>query len=226
MKASSNVTTIVITIDGPAASGKTSVSRRLAELHGWSWVSTGAFYRGLAYVANQEGISLNDETALAKLCVSKIWEVRMAAARTEVFLHGKDVTDQIYKEAVGSDASRISRFPSVRDNLLEAQRSCVLGVPGLVAEGRDCGTVVFPQADLKFYITAKSDDRAERRAKEQGRNIEEMRLAHVLRDLQDGSRKAAPMQIPPDAHVIDTSDHNLEEVVEILSGLVRKELEL
>lgn len=238
MKSLSNLTTsgrtIVITIDGPAASGKTSVSRRLAELHGWSWVSTGAFYRGLAYVANQEGISLDDETALAKLCVSKIWEVRMDPERTKVFLHGKlssksvskDVTDQIYKEEVGTFASHISRLPEVRSNLLEAQRKCVFGVSGLVAEGRDCGTVVFPNADLKFYLTARSEDRAERRAKEQGRNIDEMRLATDLRDLQDSSRKAAPMQMPPGAHVIDTSNHSLNGVVEILDRLVRKELEL
>lgn len=221
-----NASSIVITIDGPAASGKTSVSRRLAELYGWAWVSTGAFYRGLAYVAEQEGLSLDDEAALAALCVSKIWEVRMGTARTTVFLRGKDVTEQIYKEEIGNAASLISRFPKVRSNLLEAQRKCALGVTGLVAEGRDCGTVVFPSADLKFYITAGGDDRAERRAKEQGRGIEEMRLSQVLRDLQDSSRKAAPMKIPSDAHVIDTTHHSLDDVVEILNSLVRKELEL
>lgn len=221
-----NSPSIIVTIDGPAASGKTSVSRRIAEIHGWQWVSTGAFYRGLAYVANREGISLDDESALAKLCVANIWKVLMAPDRTRVFLHGRDVTDEIYKEEIGNWASMVSRFPTVRANLLEAQRNCAKGIPGLVAEGRDCGTVVFPKADLKIYITAGSDSRAERRAKEQGRNIEEMRLAQVLRDLQDSSRKAAPMQIPPDAHVIDTSGHSLDQVVGILDGILRKELEI
>lgn len=216
----------IITLDGPAASGKTSVSRRLAEIHGWSWLSTGAFYRGLAYVAKREGISLDDEAALAKLCLANVWRVEMAHERTKVFLHGRDVTDDIYKEENGSAASLVSRFVQVRANLLEAQRQCAHNVTGLVAEGRDCGTVVFPNASLKFYITAGSDDRAERRAKEEGRNIEEMRLAQVLRDLQDSSRKAAPMQIPPDAHVIDTTGHSLNDVVEIVDALVRKELEL
>jgi cytidylate kinase len=217
---------IIVTIDGPAASGKTSVSRRIAEIHGWQWVSTGAFYRGLAYVANREGISLDDDTALAKLCLEKFWGVEMRPDRTRVLLRGQDVTDNIYKEEIGTWASMVSRFPQVRANLLEAQRNCAKGGPGLVAEGRDCGTVIFPKADLKVFITAGTDDRAERRAKEQGRNIEEMKLAQVLRDLQDSSRKAAPMQIPTDAHVIDTSGHNLEEVVQILDGILRKELEL
>jgi CMP/dCMP kinase len=216
----------IITIDGPAASGKTSVSRKLAERHGWAWVSTGAFYRGLAYIATREGVSLEDESALAKLCNSKVWRVEMAAEKTLVFLRDEDVTTQIYLEENGSAASFISRYPKVRENLLQAQRNLATGVVGLVAEGRDCGTVVFPNADLKIYITAGSANRAERRAKEEGKNIEEMRLAQVLRDLQDSSRQAAPMQIPENAHVIDTTSLNLEGVVEILDALVRKELEI
>ncbi len=219
-------TSYIVTIDGPAASGKTSVSRRLAEIHEWSWISTGAFYRGLAYVAKREGISLDDEAALAKLCVANVWQVKMAADRTKVFLHGCEVTDEIYKEENGSTASLVSRFSEVRANLLEAQRQCATNVTGLVAEGRDCGTVVFPNASLKIFITAGSDDRAERRAKEEGRDIEEMRAAQVIRDQQDSFRKAAPMQIPPDAHVIDTTGHSLDDVVDIVDALTRKELEL
>lgn len=217
---------IIVTIDGPAASGKTSVSRMLAQRHGWAWVSTGAFYRGLAYVATRENISLEDEVALAKLCVGNFWEVKMDPERTRVFLRGEDVTDEIYREEIGSAASFISRYPDVRANLLEAQRRCAMGVSGLVAEGRDCGTVVFPDAQVKIYLTAGSADRAERRAKEQGKNVEEMRLAQVLRDLQDSSRQAAPMQVPPEAHVVDTTGHKLNEVVDILNSLIRKELEI
>src|SRR6185437_6688408 len=195
---------IIITIDGPAASGKTSVSRRIAAKRGWALVSTGAFYRGLAFVALHENVSVVDEAELAKLCTSPIWQVRMDSDRTKVFLREKDVTDRIYSEDIGTAASQVSQFPQVRANLLAAQRRCVDNVKGLVAEGRDCGTVVFPQAQVKLYVTAGSESRAERRAREQGANVEEMRQAQVKRDLQDSSRRAAPMQIPEQAHVIDT----------------------
>lgn len=215
--------TIIITIDGPAASGKTSVSRLIAARHGWKWLSTGAFYRGLSFVATREGVSLEDEEALAKLCSEKFWEVQMSPERTLVFLHGEDCTDEIYKEINGSAASLVSRFPKVRANLLQAQRDCARGLKGLVAEGRDCGTVVFPTANLKFYLTARSADRAERRAREEGRDLEETHRAQVLRDQQDSSRATAPMQIPDEAYVIDTSNLDLNQVVAALDNIIKGE---
>jgi CMP/dCMP kinase len=215
----------IVTIDGPAASGKTTVSRLVAEQFGWAWVSTGAFYRGLALVAARENVSLDDETALANLCVSTIWAVQMTAEQTLVILRGKDVTSEIYSEENGSAASFISRYPKVRQNLLAAQRRCAAGTIGLVAEGRDCGTVVFPHAQVKIFMTAESQHRAERRAKEQGKNIEETRMAQIIRDLQDSSRTAAPMQVPKDAHVIDNSRISLGEVVVQVEQIIRKELE-
>src|SRR6185437_8959189 len=135
-----------------------------------------------------------------------------------------DVTDRIYSEDIGTAASQVSQFPQVRANLLAAQRRCADDVKGLVAEGRDCGTVVFPLAHVKLYVTAGSESRAERRAREQGANVEEMRQAQVKRDLQDSSRRAAPMQIPEQAHVIDTSTLNLDQVVEQVDSIIRKEL--
>lgn len=218
--------TVIITIDGPAASGKTSVSRILASRHGWSWVSTGAFYRGLAFVANREGISLEDENQLAKLCLAKFWHIEMTAEITKVFLREEDITSEIYREENGSAASFISRYPKVRENLLNLQRKCAEGVTGLVAEGRDCGTVVFPKAQLKIYLTAGKGDRAQRRAQEQGKNVEETLKAQALRDKQDSSRESAPMQVPPDAHVVDTSNLTLPKVVDNLDDLIRKELEI
>jgi len=216
---------IIITIDGPAASGKTTVSRTLAVRHGWAWVSTGAFYRGLACIAARVGVSQEDEVALSKLCVSDVWSVKMTTDQTRVFLGDEDVTSEIYKEENGTAASFISRYPKVRQNLLEAQRRCALGVTGLVAEGRDCGTVVFPEAHVKLYITAGSDSRAERRAKEQGSNVEVTRMAQTMRDKQDASRKTAPMQIPENAFVVDTSDMTLSEVIEAVDKIITKELE-
>jgi cytidylate kinase len=216
---------IIITIDGPAASGKTTVSRTLAVRHGWAWVSTGAFYRGLACIAARLGVSQEDEETLSKLCLSDVWSVKMTAELTKVFLGDEEVTNEIYKEDNGTAASFISRYPTVRKNLLEAQRRCALGVNGLIAEGRDCGTVVFPDARVKLYITAGSDSRAERRAKEQGSNVEVTRMAQTIRDKQDASRKTAPMQIPENAFVVDTSDMTLAEVIESIDKIVTKELE-
>ncbi len=216
----------IVTIDGPAASGKTSVSRELANRLGWQWVSTGAFYRGLAYVAQQLNIDFTDEGAIARLVDNSEWEVRMDHEKTRVVLHGKDVTNEINREEVGSLASKISSFPKVRAALLEAQRRCVKGVNGLVAEGRDCGTVVFPAADVKFFLTARSEDRAARRAQEQGKTMEETHDLQKVRDAQDANRKAAPMQASSDSFTVDTSDLNFMEVVAKVEKEVRRQLNL
>jgi CMP/dCMP kinase len=217
---------LIITIDGPAASGKTSVSRELARRLGWSWVSTGAFYRGLAYVAQLAGVALDDENALSELCHSNIWEVRMTPENTLVFFKGKDISERIYDEDNGAAASKVSQYMKVRQNLLEVQRRCALNVAGLVAEGRDCGTVVFPDAPVKIYLDADSESRALRRASEQNKPVEETKKAQSLRDLQDKSRRAAPMQAAQDAHIIDSSGMNLPEVVATINNIARKELEL
>lgn len=216
----------IVTIDGPAASGKTSVSRELASRLGWQWVSTGAFYRGLAYVAQQLNVDVTNETAVAQLVNKNSWEVRMDHEKTRVFLQGKDVTNEINREEVGSLASKISSFPKVRSALLEAQRRCAEGVNGLVAEGRDCGTVVFPNADVKFFLTARSEDRAARRAQEQGKTLEETHDLQKVRDAQDANRKAAPMQASSDSFTVDTSDLNFFEVVDKVEKTVRQRLNL
>lgn len=205
---------MVITIDGPAASGKSSVSRELARRLGWQWVSTGAFYRGLAFAALQLQIDLDDVKNLAELTHNPVWSVRMNEDRTRVFFQDQDVTDLIAHEDVGNFASKVSHYPEVRKALLDAQRSCSDGPQGLVAEGRDCGTVVFPQAEAKVYLTANSEHRAARRAAELGLDHSDMVKAQQQRDLQDSTRKVAPMAIPEDALVVDTTALNLEQVVD------------
>lgn len=212
---------MVVTIDGPAASGKSSVSRELAKKLGWNWVSTGAFYRGLAFAAMELEIELTDVAALEKLCDDPIWEVRMTSPRTSVFFNKEDVTELIGHEDIGTFASKVSQYPSVRKSLLAAQRRCSNGPMGLVAEGRDCGTVVFPEAQAKIYLTANQADRAARRAAELGLSAEEMLKAQSERDQQDASRKAAPMQVPEDAKVLDTTQMNLNEVVAEVENYVR-----
>lgn len=216
-----NLPAPIVTIDGPAASGKTSVSRELARRLGWTWVSTGAFYRGLAFVAVRLKVPLNDEEALVQLCSSGEWKIELDEERTRVFLNQEEVTYQVYMEEYGTAASQISQLPRVRQALLTAQRLCAVGVKGLVAEGRDCGTVVFPMAEVKIYLTASSQHRAQRRAIEQGRDLVEMEKAQSVRDAQDTQRQSAPLQIPPGGQVIDTTHLGLEDVVDEAEKLVR-----
>ena len=204
----------VITIDGPAASGKSSVSRELSKKLGIPWVSTGAFYRGLAYVAQQMKTNLDDPVALSELCFSKIWKIVLATEKTQVWFHDKDVTEKISHEDVGNIASKISHFPEVRQSLLDHQRNCAVDNKGLIAEGRDCGTVVFPLAEVKIYLTARSEDRALRRAQELGLDKDILKAQQKQRDIQDSTRKIAPMQVPAEALVVDSSELTLEQVVE------------
>lgn len=214
----------VITIDGPSASGKSSVSRALAAKLGWKWVSTGAFYRGLAYVALRENLTPHDTEELVALTKSDIWEVRMEDDQTRVFYKGKDITDKILAEENAQRASQVSQVPQVRTALLQNQRDCAKGVKGLVAEGRDCGTVVFPLAVLKVYLTASQEERAMRRAKEQGLNVEMTQSQQIKRDKQDSSRSAAPLQIPENARVVDSNGMDLDQVVERIYGWAQEAL--
>lgn len=214
----------VVTIDGPAASGKSSVSRELARRMGWNWVSTGAFYRGLAYVAHVSHVNLKDEEALVQLAKSSVWNVRLAVEETHVMLKNKDVTEEVGREEIGSLASQISSFPRVRAALLDAQRKCAEGGKGLVAEGRDCGTIVFPRAQVKIFLTARAEDRAARRAKEEGRDLDTTITDQKRRDTQDTTRKTAPLQASVDSLTIDTTQLTLEQVIGKVETLIREQL--
>lgn len=214
----------VITIDGPAASGKSSVSRELAKKLGVQWVSTGAFYRGLGYAAIQSHVDLKDPVALSELCASDIWRIRMTSECTQVWYKDQNVTEQISQEQVGNVASQISHYPEVRQSLLDHQRGCAINQKGLIAEGRDCGTVVFPHAEVKIYLTARSDSRAHRRAQELGMDEQKTAELQKQRDEQDSTRKAAPLQVPAQALVVDTSEMSLEEVVKKIEEFIQGRL--
>lgn len=217
-----------MTIDGPAASGKSSVSRELASRLGWSWVSTGTFYRGLAWAAQELKLDLADEGALVGLAISGRWKVEMTPAQTLFFLDGVDRTADIANESVGSVASKVSSYPKLRLALLGAQRACARETAakkvGLIAEGRDCGSVVFPQAEVKVFLTARAEDRAQRRALEEGRSLEATISEQERRDHQDASRKTAPMIAPDGAVQIDTSGLSLDQVVAEIETLVRQKI--
>lgn len=217
-------TPFIVTIDGPAASGKSSVSRELARRFGWSWVSTGAFYRGLAYVAHRSNVDIESEDAVVRCAQTANWSIRLTSAETLVIFQGQDVTAEIGREEIGTLASKISSFPKVRTALLGAQRQTARGVDGLIAEGRDCGTVVFPQARVKIFLTARAEDRAARRALEEGRDLNQTIDDQKRRDAQDAGRKTAPMQAPADSNTIDTTELNFDQVVEKVEDLVRARL--
>lgn len=214
----------VVTIDGPAASGKSTVSREIAKKMGWDWVSTGAFYRGLAFVALQKQIRFDDIQALLELSRSSVWSVKMLEDRTSVFFNSQEVTELIFREDVGNFASQISHYPEVRKALLDSQRMCSIGPMGLVAEGRDCGTVVFPQAHAKIYLTADQSHRAARRAAEEGGSPENIMASQQQRDQQDSNRKVAPLQIPDQAFVLDTTHMSLDDVVEKVEKYIRAKI--
>lgn len=214
----------VITIDGPAASGKSSLSRELSKKLGIPWVSTGAFYRGLGYAALQSNVDLSNAIALTELCSSDVWSVQLHQERTQVLFKGENVTDLIAHESVGNVASKISHYPEVRQSLLDHQRNCALQENGLIAEGRDCGTVVFPHAEVKIYLTANSENRASRRALELGLDEKSLVQQQELRDKQDSTRKVAPLAVPDDALVVDTTQLNLQGVVKLVEDFVRSKL--
>lgn len=204
----------VITIDGPAASGKSSLSRDLAARLGWKWVSTGAFYRGLAWVAIKEGVDLSDVKALVNLCSSQVWKVDLQPEKTAVIWRGQDVSDQVFAESVGEKASQVSQLQEVRKALLQAQRDCAKDGQGLVAEGRDCGTVVFPNAALKVFLTASEAARAARRAQEKGADLGKIQASQRDRDQQDSTRNVAPLQVPNNGKVLDTDNLSLSQAVD------------
>ena len=216
----------VITLDGPAASGKSSVSRELARRHGWNWVSTGAFYRGLARVARLEKIPLNDEIALSILAREPFWQVLLELESTRVVYRDQDITQEIFSEENGQDASLISQLGGVRKALLDAQRACATRGQFLIAEGRDCGSVVFPGAALKFYLTADASDRAQRRALEKGASAEQIGQAQKVRDSQDANRKESPMAVADDAQVIDTTGMALVDVIEMVDRIIIERLKI
>ena len=205
---------LLITIDGPAASGKSSLSRSLAGKLGWKWLSTGIFYRGLAYLALLRKVDTEKEIAL--LIDKEDWSVSLNEEQTSFIHNQKDITPKVYTEAVDGLASQLAGFRLVREALLSYQRDCFNeNRQGLVAEGRDCGTVVFPNASLKIYLTAEDNIRAERRAHQRG----SLAVDHVIslqkqRDTQDISRADSPLRQPEGAFIIDAGACSFDEMVE------------
>ena len=207
----------VITLDGPSGSGKGTVSTRLASKLGWHYLDSGAIYRALAHAAGLAGVM--ESSAAAEIARGLQLTFRPAPdGGAAVLLDGADITDAIRTEECGALASRFAADPAVREALLQRQRD-FRQAPGLVADGRDMGTVVFADAEHKIYLTASAEVRAERRhkqLKQKGINDSIARLLEVIRerDARDEGRETSPLKPAADAIVLDTSDMSLEEVVE------------
>jgi cytidylate kinase len=203
----------VIAIDGPSASGKGTIAQAVARKLGFHYLDSGALYRLVALAAIKEATSLDDEAALARRAGS----LNASFEGGEIFLFGQHVTDAIRSEDCGKGASRVAALPAVRAALLERQQA-FRQAPGLVAEGRDMGTVVFPDATLKLFLTASAEIRAERRykqLKEKGIDANIRTLLRELRerDARDSARSAAPLRKAADARELDSTGLGIEEIV-------------
>jgi cytidylate kinase len=220
-----------MTIDGPSGSGKGTVSRAAAKKLGWRLLDSGALYRLVALAGRGAGIDLNDEHRLSELARQLDLRFDSTPAGTEVvWLGGQDVTHDIRTEAAGNDASKVAALPGVRSALLERQRRFA-APPGLVADGRDMGTVVFPDARVKIFLTASADERAARRYKQ----LKEKGVAATLaglskeiaeRDQRDITRTASPLVASEDAVLLDTTGMSVDVVVERVLDVVRERLSL
>lgn len=212
---------LLIAIDGPAGSGKSTVAKRVAEALGCSLLDTGAIYRSLALLARDAQVAWSDGVRLAQLAAG----MRLTFRPDRVLLDDQDVTAAIRAPEISMGASQVSALPEVRAALLEHQRAAARSGP-LVAEGRDMGTVVFPDAPVKVFLRADPSVRAKRRQLELAAANRQVSLEQVLseqnrRDTADASRAVAPLRPAADATIIDTSEMSIDEVVQAVLALVR-----
>jgi cytidylate kinase len=221
----------ILTIDGPSGSGKGTVSRVAAKALGWALLDSGALYRLVALGGRRAGVNLDDAPALAQL--AQQLDIRFGASPAGgemVWMDGQEVTSAIRTESAGNDASKVAALPAVRAALLDRQRRFAVA-PGLVADGRDMGTVVFPAAQVKIFLTATADERAARRYKQ----LKEKGVAATLaalskeiaeRDRRDITRSASPLVASEDAVLLDSTGMSVDAVAERVLEIVRERISI
>ena len=217
----------VITIDGPAASGKSTAARLLAEKLGASFLDTGAMYRAVTLAAMQADLDMSDEDELLGVMETSEFQFSFRDGKMVVCIDGIDVSEQIREPQITANARYIASSPKAREKLVERQRRFAAGRQKIVTEGRDQGTVAFRDADIKFYLVADSIERARRRqaelrAKGGDENLEQIRKAIEERDKSDENRTVGPLRPAEDAIVVDTTDLSIDEVVEKLLSCVKE----
>jgi cytidylate kinase len=210
----------ILTIDGPSGAGKGSVAQLVSKKLGWHLLDSGALYRLTALSAQKEGVSLDDELMLAEIAAKLDVEFKASGfgEPVQVILSGENVTDELRLESTGNNASKIAPLAGVRAALLQRQRDFAVS-PGLVADGRDMGTVVFPDAKYKVFLSASAQTRAERRFKQLKDKGEDVKMPPLLkeieeRDERDMGRKNAPLKPAEDALLIDSTELSIEEVLD------------
>lgn len=207
----------VITIDGPSGSGKGTIAHLLAQRLKFNFLDSGSLYRLTALAAKERGIDWDDEEAVANLAAELDVDFRTEGDRTVIMLDGKDATDTIRKEEISLGASKVAAHPRVREALLDLQKSFQKG-RGLVADGRDMGTMVFPEAALKIFLTASAEERAQRRYKQLLEKGESVSLRALLSDIQarderDSQRAISPLKPASDALILDSTRLSIVEVL-------------
>ena len=212
----------IITIDGPAGSGKGTIAKKLADELGFHYLDSGAIYRVIAYKIKNDDIQLDNETKLKK----KLSSINIRFTSNSVMLDEKDISDEIRLENISILASKISAMPIIRDLVFDFQRSFIQE-PGLIADGRDMGTVVFPEAELKIFLTASVQERAQRRykqliSKEIDVNISDLEKEIQDRDARDMNRKISPLVPSSEAFVLDTTYLNINEVCKKIKTIYKK----
>lgn len=215
----------VLTIDGPSGSGKGTVAQRMAKKLGWHYLDSGAIYRVLAQAALKHGVDFADHDALTSLASTLDVTFSLEEADLKVWLEGEDVSLAIRSETAGNAASKVAAVPAVRAALLQRQRD-FRQAPGLVTDGRDMGTVVFPDAPYKVFLTASAEERGKRRHKQLKEKGIESNLSDLIaeiaeRDKRDSERKVAPLKPADDAFILDSTELASEAVYKKVSELLR-----
>jgi len=218
---------VIVTIDGPAGAGKSTVSKILAQRLGFFYLDTGALYRALAYLILLENVPFEEGESFDLFLKGAPIELYKKDANLRVKVRGEEVEDKIRTEEIGMLASKVSRLPEVRKTLLAIQRQAA-SLGDIVAEGRDMGTVVFPWAEVKFFLDASVEERVKRRYRElifrgeEGVDRKAIRESILTRDRQDMARSLAPLKPHPEAIIIDTSNLSVDEVVEKMLTFIRE----